>query len=292
VLLDMETLLRRLLGEDVEVSLNTARSVGMVYADPSQLEQIIMNLAVNARDAMPRGGKLTLLVGDVEVDASTYQNVAPGPYVLFKVTDTGDGMDEATREHIFEPFFTTKESGTGLGLSTVFGIVQQSHGHIVVDSSPGQGTTFNILFPRTDLAMESPASPPRAIRRESRGTETVLLVEDDEQVRALNCIILRRAGYQLLQAASGDEALVVSEKFAAPIDLLLTDVVMPRMSGRELADRLRSIRPNLKVLYLSGYTRDIIAKHGVLETGVAFLEKPVAPAALVRKVQAVLSQDC
>jgi CheY-like chemotaxis protein len=200
-------------------------------------------------------------------------------------------MDEATRVRIFEPFFTTKESGTGLGLATVFGIVQQSKGHIVVDSCRGQGTTFKILLPRTHLAVETHASPPRVSSQKPRGTETVLLVEDDEQVRAVNCTILRRSGYRLLEAASGDEALVVCEKFGAPIDLLLTDVIMPRMSGRELADRMRSMQPGLKVLFLSGYTRDIIAQHGVLESGVAFLEKPVAPAALLRKVQAVLSQD-
>jgi PAS domain S-box-containing protein len=291
--LAMEKMLRRLLGPEIELSLVIGRSMCRARADPSQIDQIIMNLAVNAKDAMPGGGKLIIEVASVELDAeyaASHAEVAPGFYVMLAVTDTGTGMDEATRTRIFEPFFTTKVvgRGTGLGLSTVFGIVRQSHGHVWVYSELGQGTTFKVYFPCVEEPIDVPSitpPPPTTLR----GSETILLVDDDESVRSTIRAVLQRNGYHILDAASPGEALLVSEQ-TSKIDLLLTDVAMPRMSGPDLASRLQQRRPGLRVLYLSGYTENGVIQQGVLDGGLAFLQKPVVPGTLLRKVREVIDR--
>jgi two-component system cell cycle sensor histidine kinase/response regulator CckA len=292
VVANMDKLLRRLLGEDVELRAVLASDLASVKADPSQLEQVLLNLAVNARDAMPNGGKLTIETQNVELDQEYVRghlSAQPGPYVMFAVSDTGVGMDAATQARIFEPFFTTKEKGkgTGLGLATVYGIVKQSGGWIWVYSEPGQGTTFKVYLPRVAEAA-APAAPSPAPPVSVRGSETVLVVEDDEMIRKLIHKVLKANGYTVLVAASGGDAERVAGQHDGPIHLLMTDVVMPGLNGREVARRLTAVRAGIRVLYLSGYTDDAIVHHGVLEPGVAFLQKPFSPTVLGRKVREVL----
>jgi len=292
VVANMDKLLRRLLGEDVELRTRLTPDLVTVKADPSQLEQVVLNLAVNARDAMPNGGKLTIETQNVELDAAYVRghiSAQPGSYAMIAVSDTGVGMDAATQARIFEPFFTTKEigKGTGLGLATVYGIVKQSGGWIWVYSEPGQGTTFKIYLPCVTEAVPPAAvtpAPPASVR----GSETILLVEDDEMIRNLVPKVLKANGYRVLVAANGRDAERMAGQHEGPIHLLMTDVVMPGMNGREVAERLAAARAGLRVLYLSGYTDDAIVHHGVLEPGVAFLQKPFTPAVLGRKVREVL----
>jgi len=291
----MAKMLARLIGEDIELSLLPGRGRGTVFVDPTQIEQVVLNLVVNARDAMPRGGKLTIESSDVDLDqsyASEHLGVKPGPYVMLSVSDTGAGMDPATQSRIFEPFFTTKErgKGTGLGLSTVFGIVKQSGGSIWVYSEPGEGTSFKIYLPR---AIESEQSQERTsiLPHTLRGTETILLTEDEEQVRALACAILRKHGYHVIDAASAGDALLICEQFKGAIHLLLTDVVMPRIGGRQLWERLSPLRPGMKVLFMSGYTDDAIIHHGVLSSEFAFVQKPLLPLVLLTKLRSVLDNQ-
>jgi len=290
---DLEKMLRRLIGEDIELIACPDPNPVWAKADPGQMEQVVMNLAINSRDAMPQGGKLIIETANVTLDEAYASKrgpgVKPGPYVCLTVTDTGCGMDRETQSHIFEPFFTTKEQGkgTGLGLSTVYAIVNQGGGDIRVETAEGKGTSFKIYLPRADKASEEMGASEAPARMRSN-CETILLVEDEEVVRNLVREILSMQGYNVLQAANGLEALPVCEQHTGPIHLMLTDVVMPQMGGRELAEQVARLRPATKVLFMSGYTDDAIVHHGVLGAGMFFIQKPFAPDALARKVREIL----
>jgi PAS domain S-box-containing protein len=291
IVVEIEPMLRRLIGEDIDLIAAPARDLGSVKADPAQIKQILLNLAVNARDAMPQGGKLTIETDDVDLDeryARLHPELPPGRYVMIAVTDTGIGMDEATRSRIFEPFFTTKAPGrgTGLGLSTVYGIVKQSSGHISVYSEPGRGTAFKVYLPRVEEPAETAAAA--AVAGARGGSETILVVEDNEMVRTVTCEILKRHGYTVVEARHGVDALDIARRYHGHIHLLLTDVVMPEMGGPELVSRLAPLRPRMKIVYVSGYTADAIDHQGMLNEGIEFLSKPVGLETLVRKVRAVL----
>lgn len=292
IIKNMEDMLRRLIGEDIALQTILPEGLWNVKVDPGQIEQVIMNLVVNARDAMPNGGTLTIDTTNVVLDeeyASRHVGVQPGEYVMLAVSDTGCGMTEEVKSHLFEPFFTTKEKGkgTGLGLSTVYGIVKQSGGNIWVYSEPGRGTTFKIYLPRS-LEKPDVVKTRKAFDKLDTGTETILVVEDEPMLRGLARRILELAGYRVLEASNAQEALAVFEKNAQAVDLVITDVVMPGMSGKELAKRLEQMAPGLKVLFTSGYTENAIVNHGVLEPGVDFIQKPFTPSALARKVREVL----
>jgi PAS domain S-box-containing protein len=323
VIANTEKMLRRLIGEDVQLVLNPAQDVGNIKADPGHIEQAVINLALNARDAMPAGGRIAIETANVRLDETysrTHVGVEPGEFVMIAVSDTGHGMDAETRRHIFEPFFTTKETGkgTGLGLATVYGMVKQSGGDIWVYSEPGKGTTFKLYFPRVaDPLADSaageadhfgnkfrpllapveqgsctgggvPSGPPPC---QGLGSETILVVEDETAVRELTVTMLQRMGYTVLTAASGAEAIEISRAHPGHIALLLTDVVMPRMSGTQLADALLAARPGMKVLYLSGYTENAVVHHGVLDPGVDFLPKPFSREALAGKIREILHSE-
>jgi signal transduction histidine kinase len=291
VVAGMSEMLRRLIGEHIELVTDLGPATGHVLADRSQLEQVIVNLVVNARDAMARGGRLTVETRAVALDveyARRHMGVVPGPHVLLAVSDTGEGMDAETRTHLFEPFFTTKGvgRGSGLGLATVYGIVQQSGGRIEVYSEPGTGTTFKIYLPR--VAAPAHAAQPSGTGAPRGGTETLLVVEDEAAVRRLARQALERLGYRVLEAGDGRQALDVAAAHAGAIDLLVTDVVMPGMGGRELAEHLTGLRPGLRVLYTSGYTESAIVQNGTLDPTVAYVPKPYTPDQLARKVREVL----
>ncbi|HXI03120.1 MAG TPA: ATP-binding protein [Candidatus Saccharimonadales bacterium] len=289
---NLEVMMRRLIGEDIELVTTLAEGLGRIKADPGQIEQVILNLAVNARDAMPQGGRLLIETANLEVAAGAEGGdaaVTAGSYVVLQVTDTGVGMDEETMSRIFEPFFTTKDKsrGTGLGLSTVYGIVTQSGGHIRVHSEPGRGTSFRILLPMTAGAVEA-EEPAPAEAFADRGSETILLVEDDELVRDLTRGILLMHGYKVLEAPQGGEALLLCESHKGPIDLMLTDVVMPNLSGPDLVARVSPLRPEMKIVFMSGYTDVGDPRQGKIGAATAFIQKPFTPAELTRKLREVL----
>jgi CheY-like chemotaxis protein len=284
-------MLGRLIGDDVVLTSSLSHGLGTIKADPSQIEQVLMNLAVNARDAMPQGGKITIRTANIEIDQAysrQHPYLKPGPYVMLVVSDTGAGMDAETRARIFEPFFSTKAAGkgTGLGLSTVFGIIKQSAGAINVYSEPGHGTKFKVYFPRCEEV-------PEVIHPESAlplrgGSETILLVDDAAPLRGLTRLLLEGCGYTVLDSGDPADAIRLAARHKGPLPLLITDVVMPGFSGRVLAERLTAVRPETKVLYTSGYAGDEVAQHGLLEAEFAFLEKPFTRDALIRKVREIL----
>jgi CheY-like chemotaxis protein len=287
----MIKMLRLLLGEDIDLVTHFSGKIGRVKVDPGQLEQVIMNLAVNARDAMPNGGKLIIATEQCDLDedsAATHMEVSPGLFVLMSVTDTGSGMDKETQSHIFEPFFTTKEpgKGTGLGLATVYGIVKQSNGHIAVDSEPGRGTTFKVYLPSLEQSASLTAPPPAITAH--RGNATILLVEDEAPLRALSSESLQRLGYTVLSAADGIEALEAVEKHPGRIDIVVTDIVMPHLGGKELVDTLRQKHSNFGVIFMSGYTESSLPETDTVSGGEVLLAKPFSSELLAQKVNEVL----
>jgi PAS domain S-box-containing protein len=289
----MDTMLRCLIGEDIDLVTRLAPKLHPVMIDRGQMEQIIMNLAVNARDAMPSGGKLTIETANVELDrdyADWHADVRPGPHVMVAITDTGVGMDSATMSKIFEPFFTTKPAGkgTGLGLSTVYGIVKQSGGNVWVYSEPGRGTSFKIYLPKAKEASTAPAAPPPVVVPTS-GHETILVVEDDEPVRELICKALRDGGYPVIDTGDADEAIRICREHAGEIHVLLTDLILPKKSGRELVWSVQEIRPSLRVMFMSGYSEQAIVHQGMMEAAAAFIEKPIAPSQLLKRIREFLS---
>ncbi|MCI0771651.1 MAG: response regulator [Chloroflexi bacterium] len=297
LLVNIDMMLQRLIGEDVELVILPSENLGAVKVDPTQIEQVVVNLAVNARDAMPEGGTLIVETSNIEFGEEELKNhpdMAAGPYVMFAVSDTGHGMSEEVKAHLFEPFYTTKEKGkgTGLGLSTCYGIIAQNKGYIWVYSEIGSGTTFKIYLPSSDVIPQGTERPSGTKSNElPRGSETVLLVEDEEQVRELAARVLRQQGYTVLQASNGVEALSIASRHAdGEIDLLLTDVVMPLIGGRELSIKLRDIHPNVRVIYTSGYTDEAVIRHGMLKPGTDFVQKPYSLAGLTQKIRSVLDE--
>ena len=295
LLTNLDNMLRRMIGEDIELVTLLGEDLGRVKTDLGQIEQAIMNLVVNARDAMSSGGKLTIETANVELDeayANGHVAVTPGRYVMIAVSDTGTGMAQEVRDRVFEPFFTTKGKGkgTGLGLSTVYGIVKQSNGNIWVYSEPGEGTTFKIFLPRVDEPAEI-LKAQEAGEEFPGGSETILIVEDDKEVRNLTVRILKRQGYTVLDGSYGDEAFNVCRQHKGPIHLLVTDVVMPGMDGRALSECLSQLHPEMKVLYMSGYTDDAIVHHGVMGKGMNYIQKPFTVNGLTKKVREVLDQS-
>ncbi|MFC1896521.1 PAS domain S-box protein, partial [Thermodesulfobacteriota bacterium] len=297
LLTEIEKMLGRLIGEDVELLTISSPELWQVEADPGQMEQVIMNLAINAKDAMPKGGKLTIETANVDLGENYFRKRGvreepPGSYVMLAASDTGIGMDKETQEHIFEPFFTTKEigKGTGLGLSTIYGIVKQNNGFIWAYSEPGQGSTFKIYLPKAKGDAEPIEEKPTPVS-ELGGSETILIAEDDDGLRKLARTVLKQSGYKVLEAENGEDALRVGEGHDGLIDLLLTDVVMPKMGGKEVADRLQPLHPQMKVIYMSGYTDNAIAHHGVLALELTFIQKPFTPEGLTRKVREILNTE-
>jgi CheY-like chemotaxis protein len=293
VVADMESMLQRLIGEDVELVTSLDPVLGTVKADPGQIEQVLLNLAVNARDAMPYGGRLLVETRNAEIPVGTMRErvaIAPGQYVVLAVSDNGYGMTADVRERIFEPFFSTKEAGrgTGLGLATVYGIVKQSGGYIWVESEPGKGTTFRMYLPFDggEIEAEEGEAPAPA---QPHGAETVLLVEDEESVRSMVRRVLEGQGYTVLSAANGDEALELARQHTADIDLVFTDVVMPGMNGSELVERLRESRPEIRVIFMSGYAEGAV-RRGLLDPTTTYLQKPFSPATLIELVRRVLEE--
>jgi two-component system, cell cycle sensor histidine kinase and response regulator CckA len=291
--MEVEKMLHRVIGEDIELAIRLQPDLGRVKADPGQLSQVLMNLAVNSRDAMPNGGKLVIETANMELDDTygrQHLGAKPGPHVMLAISDTGTGMDSETLSHIFEPFFTTKETGkgTGLGLSMVYGIIKQSNGYIMAYSEPGRGTTFKIYFPST----EESVSPIQKTEQDIQsGTETILVVEDEPAVRELTCVLLEDAGYTVLESSGVEDAMETARDVQRKIDLLLTDVVMPRLDGRELANQMVLLRPDLKVLYMSGYSDDVILHRGVLTQGAVLVQKPFTKRTLLQKVRETLDSQ-